>query len=194
MSLETMGRNGRVYRRKFDHEDAQRRYATGETIAALAAEYGVTAKAVERVVRPEVRARMYAAASLHGHRYRHDTCACGARKDKRAARCRDCHLREVLGEVFDAHGYLRCNRCNCYLPLTEFGFDAHKRERAFRRAYCRECEARARQDYRERHKVPCVVCGKPALPPSEKMTGGAPFPRCRECFLSRPRDTRVTHK
>lgn len=58
MNLITVGKNGHRYRRKFDHEDAQVRYAAGETIAALAREYGVAWAAVQRVVNPAVRKRM----------------------------------------------------------------------------------------------------------------------------------------
>ena len=61
----------------------------------------------------------------------------------------------------------------------------HKNSGGLRRRgrsnYCRSCETIARQQYRERIKVPCVGCGKPALPQSEKGTRGRAEPRCRSC-------------
>lgn len=62
VSLVTVSaKNSRVYRRKFDHEQAQVRHAAGETVASLAREYGVNWMAVKRVAAEWRRASTWAA-------------------------------------------------------------------------------------------------------------------------------------
>ena len=48
---------------------------------------------------------------------------------------------------------------------------------------CRACLTKLRQDYRERHKIPCRSCGAPCLPASEKGPRGADSRLCRSCWL-----------
>lgn len=54
MSLVTVGKNGRRYQRKFDHDEARCRWKAGESVTGLAREFGVSVKAIYRVVDPEV--------------------------------------------------------------------------------------------------------------------------------------------
>lgn len=187
----------RVYTRKFDHEEAKRRYEAGESPAALAREYGVTINAVRRVVIPGERARMAATALEHHRRKGNpsqywDCPDCGARARK-GHRCRACYLiarYEERPQPIDAVGRVYCYRCRAYRPADEFSFDPRWPKRGFRREVCRACDSARRQDYRERHKLPCVGCGRPALPPNEKGTRGARVPRCRACFHAWQREQR----
>ena len=65
---------GRVYVRRFDHEEAAQRYAAGERVADLAVEYGVGTSAVYRAVNPESKRRKVES----GRRWRTGVCeVCG---------------------------------------------------------------------------------------------------------------------
>jgi hypothetical protein len=111
------------------------------------------------------------------------TCVdCGAQCRTVSKRCRECHLARVTKPAVDSAGRVFCTSCEKWLSSALFAFDSRKSERGFRRLYCRECETAARRAYRDRHKVPCVGCGAPALPLNEKRTNGGREPRCRACF------------
>lgn len=184
MSVTFVGKNGRVYQRKFDHEEAQRRYAAGELASALAREYGVTRHAVASVVSDRTKAtrrRYEMHVKLAGVCER-----CSAPTNLAAQRngsrfCRDCASDNQATSVGD--GVLMCFKCREWKLDDDF---PHTVSGAIRRrgrhSFCRACQTKARQEYRERRKVPCVVCGKPALPPNEKTTRGALLARCRECY------------
>lgn len=177
-------RGARGYQRRFDHDEARRRYAAGESVAALAREYGVTESAVYLVVSAKQAA---SARALH-ERYRTaDRCErCGAVKSlfsrytSGSRLCRSCAMDDRATSVRE--GELRCSSCGEWKPDDDFPRNRSARlRRRGRHNQCRSCQTNARQAYRERHKVPCVGCGAPALPPSEKGPKGASFPRCREC-------------
>lgn len=202
MSL-TSRRNGtgRVYQRRFDHEEAAGRHAAGESLAALAREYGVTASAVGYAVWPGAKARR----RLYAMEWRTGRCeACGGpamrlvgtktkyNRDGRClcAGCRSVARRERLR--FDRGGVLEAVRCvnrDCangerWQPPENF-----TRGEKFRdvrpggiHGSCRACQTRTRRRYREARKVPCETCGTPCLPPSEKGRSGAAVPRCRACY------------
>jgi hypothetical protein len=194
MSMVTHSRKrNRAYLRKFDHDEARKRHASGESVAALAREYGVTWSAVQRVVDPITRERAALSSAArfarHGNRSQYWPCPeCGGRARK-GHLCRRCHLARLRGgrDLFDKDGRMLCTRCGEYRPADEFGWRSHTKapDRGFRRSTCRRCETQIRRAYRERCKVPCVVCGAPALPPEEKRTRGAGFARCRACYRAR---------
>lgn len=48
---------------------------------------------------------------------------------------------------------------------------------------CRVCLTKLRQDYRERHKVPCDRCGKPRLPAGEKGSRKNDSGLCKACYV-----------
>jgi hypothetical protein len=176
--------------RKIPLPEAQRRYDAGESISALAAEYGVTTGAVWQTVTPKGRAsaarlvetvrsksigkgrceRCGAPTNLHGQIYG------GARL------CVKCGQDATATSVRESQ--LRCFGCGEWKPDEDFPRSASLAgtRRRGRHRQCRGCNTIARQRYRERNKVPCIRCGKPALPPNEKVTGGTSFPRCRECM------------
>lgn len=185
MSFVTVGKNGRIYPRKFDHDEARERYAAGESSSALAREYGVTQTAVWTVV------------SAKGAKWR------DSERLKGAGRCRRCGDPTNAQSVYThprSKGLctscanddqatsvradeLQCSVCRAWKPDEAFPHNHSERfRRRTRHGTCRRCLTAARQEYRERHKVPCVGRGKPALPPSEKRTNGSDVPRCRSCF------------
>jgi hypothetical protein len=188
--LVRSAKRNRVYERKFDHDEARRRHAAGESIAALAREYNVSHTAIRRAVDPITRERMalYRAQQFarHGNPYQYWSCPECGEQARKGRICRGCHVRLVRGgrDLFAADGRMLCVRCGEYRPADEFGLSSHLKalDRGFWRSTCRHCETQIRQAYRERRKVPCVVCGAPALPPEEKSSHGAAFARCRTCF------------
>lgn len=202
---------GRVYVRRFDHEEAAVRRARGERVADLAAEYGVTERAVVLAIRrlnPEARARDNAYAKAR----RAGVCeVCGGPATRVAARkhdnpdgrclchrCRSNERRERL--AFDETGRLtsvRCGSLDCangerWQPPDHF--TRGNRHREVREGgiheQCRACQTRVRQRYREARKVPCDTCGKPCLPPNEKgRRGRADRACCRDCYFARTPET-----
>lgn len=168
MSAVTVGKNGRVYQRLFDHEEAMRRYQAGETPAALAREYGVSDVAVRRVVVPGVRERMYAA----NRRYWQATCAvCGGKVVSNPSRertdgrvlCRQCSNAERRERLrFNEHGILvavRCSMLDCangerWQPPANFphGPRHHDVRPGGIHGQCRACNTRSRREYRKRHR------------------------------------------
>lgn len=176
----------RVYKRKFDHDEARRRWLNGETLTALANDYAVTLTAVKRAVDVTTCVRMDLNTKAYydrngGNKSNYDTCSCGNPKRKGAKQCASCY-NATLPQQISPDGLLWCPVCKTHRPTTEFPFDPKVPSRNFRRRYCRSCDTKARQDYRERHKVPCVYCGAPALPESEKGKRGHSDPRCRDCW------------
>lgn len=188
MSLEYQSTfRNRVYKRKFDHDEARKRWLKGETVADLAREYNVSYAAVARAVDWRVRVRMdattreYMSNPENLERLNYDVCACGNRKRNISEKCRDCYLADRATQI-NENGDLWCYDCKNYRPSAEFPFVAASPSRNFKGGQCRGCATKARQSYRERHKLPCVGCGSPALPPNEKRTRGSGVPRCRTCF------------
>lgn len=171
----------RVYVRKFDYDEARQRYADGEHPRDLAAEYGVSMNRVRQVVIPEEGQRAAERARQWIYSGTCPICGGPATRTGGQSRCRECF--NVAQATSVRPDELRCPTCGEWKPDEDFPFNAGGRKlRRGRHQSCRPCLTKLRQNYRERHKVPCVVCGKPALPPSEKRTSGAPFPRCRECY------------
>lgn len=175
--------------RKFDHDEARRRRAAGETYVSIARDLGVTPTAVARVCDWRLRAKMDALVAMrqrvNGNPYNYrGTCVdCGGRCRTGSQRCGPCHAEHVRkAPPFDERGWLYCNTCETYRPQSEFPLAAREVGRGGRHTQCRACGTKARQAYRERHKVPCDTCGKPCLPPNEKGARRADRARCRDCY------------
>jgi hypothetical protein len=168
MSLITFSaEKNRVYVRKFDHEEAASRHAAGESVASLAAAYGVTKNAIYRVISPGWKERELA----YNKRWRTGSCEeCGGpamrliggkkkhNPDGRmlCARCRSDALRERLR--FDELGNLAAVRCihldcaNGERWQSPENFTRGMRHREIREGgihqSCRACQTRAKQRYR----------------------------------------------
>lgn len=168
--------------RKFDHDKARARRAAGESVASLAERYGVTETAIRVAVdaRARLRYEMYQA-----QRQRSVCGECGDPcswnpSQQEAPRCRACHAKARATTVrFDG---LLCLACREWKWDSEFPWSRAEPHRRGRHNSCRACQTKLRRDYRNRHKVPCVRCGAPALPPSEKSATSTDFARCRPCY------------
>lgn len=191
MSLVTVGSNGRVYQRKFDHDEARARHAASETVIQLARQYGVKEVAVRRVVDARVRARMYATGSRFSMSA---TCVdCGRRCARyrtgegvrQEPRCATCAARARRTSVRDADLY--CSSCEKWLPDHAFPHNSHKncRARRGRHRTCRGCLTAQRRAYRAARKVPCASCGRPRLAPNEtgaERRGSKDTGLCLSCY------------
>lgn len=168
--------------RRFDHDEARRLRAEGMTYVAIAALMGVTDRTVRLICDPVQRAKSVARNTAWQRSARCPDC--GAQTTRHYVggdhRCRVCDsLRQATSVRPNA---LRCFACHEWKP--DEGFPKNRGGRVSRRGrhnFCRVCSTRVRQEYRERHKVPCVGCGVHVLPPSEKRTNGTDVPRCSRC-------------
>jgi len=185
MSLVTVStKRKRIYPRKFDHDEARKLHVVdGVGITELARRYGVSYNGMRRVLDAEFRKKLDALSVSY---IMSGICSvCGGPRNRyhRSGLCRKCSNEKKQTRFrFNEWGEvaaIRCSTCREWKPPELF--PSGKASRGYHQQ-CRTCQTKARQDYRERHKVPCVDCGKPALPPGEKGTSGAPFPRCRTCF------------
>lgn len=191
----------RVYVRRFDHDEARARYGAGESIRALANEYGVSTSAVRFALFPDEKLRNYEAVK----RWQQGVCeSCGGpamrlvgskklhNPDGRTL-CAACWAklrRKPLRLRADGVLVYQCSHCEEWKPLDQFAprvrrrLEAGENPRRNSGATCRACSTAARQAYRERHKQPCERCGKPALPPNEKGGNGRARDRvlCLDCY------------
>lgn len=162
-------------KRKFDHDDARRRYAAGEGPTALAREYGVSVNAVRYVVNDNDAAN---SRKQSAHYYARHTVPCEVcstptldlgitskrihNRDGRilCARCRADAKRERL--LFDDNGRLvavRCTSADCANGerwQSPDNFTRGQRHREVRdggiHGLCRACQTRARRDHRRRNR------------------------------------------
>ena len=174
MSMVTVSRKrARVYRRKFDHDEALRLRSEGHACGKIAAMLGVSEQAIRRVVVPGERERMEA-------QYRRtyagtcETCGgpclsirhAGKRDHNPDGRelCQRCRSDEKIERIrFDSDGALtevRCSSEDCangerWQPPENFGRGpSHRR---FREGgisnHCRACQTAKRRDYRRRNRA-----------------------------------------
>ncbi len=197
LTVYSAARN-RVYVRRFDHEEAAVRHAAGESIRALARDYGVTVNAVRCVVIPGEKARQ----NVYAKRWRTGTCErCSGpamrlipgkkehNPDGRVLcqRCRSREMRKRLRVDPATRTYkLECGRCKQWKPVDEFGARVRKALADGRapKYVCTACATAARTAYRHRHRVPCDRCGKPCLSPGEKGSRRVRTDRnmCLSCY------------
>jgi hypothetical protein len=157
VSLVTVGKNGRVYPRLFDHDEALRLRGEGWTIQMVADHFGVSYRGVQRVTTPGERERMDAAtmerfeaicddcggrcthnwSNRHG---RHDRVVC---QPCAAIRTRE----EALMARLNEDGDVRCTHCDAYQPMSVFSND-----RGYPRAWCPSCETESRKARRRANR------------------------------------------
>lgn len=176
----------RVYKRRFDWEEARSRHAQGEPTGQIAASLGVSYNAVYRVLTPARIEWEDRYKKEWGSRGQCDDCGGPMNNHSRSrgsTRCRKC-ASLMLGTTA-RETELQCVRCHEWKPDGAFPSNrTEKYARRGRHTVCRECSTIMRQEYRQRHKVPCVGCGAPALPPNEKTTNGTLVARCRQCYYA----------
>lgn len=186
MSMVTRSKKRkRVYQRKFDHDQARKLYKEGASVYSLARRFNVTTNAVRRVLDPEIRRRMDATTRRYAMQ---GVCQLCGRDDisNNATVCRDCM--PIYYATTVREDTLLCSKCHKWKPDEDFQLTPSKRlhARRKRRYQCRACMNKARQDYRERTKVPCVECGQPRSGPSEMRQNARKGIRdgglCRECW------------
>lgn len=201
MSLYTVStKRNRVYKRKFDHDEARRLYAEGGwTYQSLAEKFGVTYTAVRRVVDAEFGQRVMA--RVAAYQMSGECVACGGPRARYTRRnrgyedsgmCHTCWAESKQTRFrFDEMGNLAAIRCGTCKQWKDEGlFPSNREDSRGKHAQCRECGTKARQRSRERRKVPCVYCGTPALPPAEKGKRSSKVARCRACFFEHQRRER----
>jgi hypothetical protein len=173
VSVVTVGKNGRVYQRRFDHDEARARHAAGETYRALAHAYGVSTTAVERVCDDKVRAQMNDRVMARIYSGVCEGCGKGVtsaehRRHKRVAgdkrvlciRCRGIAKRTRLR--YDKDGVLVevcCSSLDCANGerwQTPDSFPGGVKLRDVRpkgiHTFCRACNTRQRRAYRHAHR------------------------------------------
>ena len=121
--------------RRFDHDEARRRYAAGETRRALAAEYGVTTGAVYLATDWHARARGAASASEWQKLGRCPDCGAPAtrlrfKEGVHQNRCVECSAAARATTV--QPDSLQCVKCRRWKPDEEFPFNRAERRRRFR--------------------------------------------------------------
>lgn len=173
---------------QFDWSLAEALYDDGYTISEISRAVGATNLAVARVVRLSEEERRRRART----RDNHDQCACGRRKIAWSEMCEKCfrHQRQeaaytrIVGPDEDGFFWLesRCSKCGEWKIWTDFPTGQRAPARGWRKTRCRACDNAARKAYRDRHKIPCTVCGGPMLPANDRGRRGAGHPFCRECW------------
>lgn len=148
---------GRIYARKFDHDEARARHAAGESVSALAEAYGVTYNAVDRVVKP---GRLEIEARARARYTEKQVCdVCGGRAWKQAQRtddgrnlCRSCRGKERRTRFTEVDGgvHALCFGCRKVKPLDEFPGGVRFRDVRPKgvSGECRACQTRKRRERR----------------------------------------------
>lgn len=151
MSLTFVGKNGRVYQRKFDHEDALRRKEAGETVASLAREYGVSESAVWAAISPRTKACNLRAAAARRERGRCERCGGWKHGGTPAKLCASCAMDDRATGVREHE--LHCFSCGEWKPDAEFPYNkGGQQRRRGRHSQCRVCQTIARRDHRRRNR------------------------------------------
>lgn len=143
--LPGASRGGRVYFRKFDHDEARARHEAGETMAAIAADYGVSYNAIWQVIRdwksqPLAQKREfcvdcgeYCSKPIEGH-------------EPRCIRCATAHYLATSVRA----DTLRCTTCRAWKPDTDFSPHTKRYARRGRHLQCRACNTAAKRAWRAR--------------------------------------------
>lgn len=168
--------SARMHMRKFDHDEARRRYKAGESLRQIATAFCVSPSAIYLAVDRRTRLR---SVLLVAERQQSGKCIdCGEPcsynpyMPGRAGRCRKCAGAARAHPVRDTE--LWCWKCETWQHDLAFSYDGSRRasHRRGRRKVCTACDTALRTAYRERRKIPCAQCGEPRLPASEKRRDG----------------------
>lgn len=145
-----VGKNGRVYHRKFDHDEAKKRYEAGESVAGMAREFGVHVSAVWQVVSPRI---VESQRRLHERLRAAGECErCGGWKNglTQTALCHKCAMADRVTSVRPTT--LRCGTCREWKSDGEFAGARTNPARRDRHDQCRPCSTKARREYRQRNR------------------------------------------
>jgi len=185
---------------KFDRDEARQLRAAGLSYAAIGARLGVSQAAIARVLNPTTRQKEREANRSY---YRKRPCHyCGgecswnphSKRGHPVPRCRKCASDQKRTTV--RSDTLKCLRCGEWKPDDDFPHSSYNVRRRGRHSFCRPCGTLARQEYRVKVKVPCALCGQPALPFTEKGANGSRsvVPICLSCERTRRREARALRR
>lgn len=185
--LVTIGKNGRRYRRAFDHEEAVVLRKQGWSYKQIATRLGVSETAVARVLDPNERARLQRAVEKRA-RDRREPCKGGCGRlvwmhqpsMNRTGYCSRCWGTKQATSVRD--GELRCSNCHEWKDDTEFPRMRKAIARRGRASECRPCQTLLRQERRMRRTVECSRCKGPKLHPNDTGSKRRKTTLCRACF------------
>lgn len=182
-----IGKNGRTYTRSFDHDEARKRREVGESVASLAEEYGVTTNMVYLATSPASYERNKRAALAWTRANARALCkgGCGrlvwTHTKGRTGLCTECAGKAKAKTV--RPGALFCCRCGEWKRDDEFPKHRRNKARRQRAALCRPCQTEARQEHREKTRIPCSECGAPRLAGAGTRRSRGDTGLCRRCWL-----------
>lgn len=144
--------------RRFDHEEAIRLRTENPalwTIERLAEHFGVSTTGIERVVNPNVRARLQRNSERQIENMRQPCIRCGKpgvwrHQKQRSGLCNRC-AGALVASPNVRENELRCTKCEQWKPDADFGQKGGSIARRGRRTWCRACESAARREFRHRH-------------------------------------------
>lgn len=143
----------RVYRRRFDWDEARRRYEAGDTVTAIARDFGVSYAAVRRVVVPGAYEadRAAVARRMAGEKGRGCCRNCGTpihlhTERYRGGRCYDCA--GLARSTTVSPTTLRCSTCGEWKPDDSFPPKPSLKARRGRHATCHTCDAALKRAWR----------------------------------------------
>jgi hypothetical protein len=150
---------GRVYHRKFDHDEARSLLASGWTRAAVARRMGVSEARILQISSPEERAKAQRR-SVEFHAAICDDCGgpCSHNWSSKHGRhdrvvCRKCdglrRSEDRLLERMNEDGDILCSGCGQHLHPAEF---LPTTRTGMPKSTCRACGSRQRREYREAHR------------------------------------------
>jgi hypothetical protein len=156
MSMVTIGKNGRVYQRKFDHDFARELRAEGMTYQQLADHFSVSVTALEIVFNAKIRTRNRAGTARRNRELR-EPClgGCGALVWRHGAQgrartgyCPACSGLRRATTVRETT--LRCSLCGEWKPDEAFPLQRAAKARRARAGDCRSCQTIRRREHRKR--------------------------------------------
>jgi len=144
----------RVYVRKFDHDAARARYAAGESVTAMAREFGVHPTAVWRVVSSRIIESIRERAQKRKSAGVCDDCGGPMHMGSRYNGSTHCHDCSALARATNVRpDALRCATCREWKPDEDFPFNrAGRKTHRGRHDQCRSCQTVARRERRARNR------------------------------------------